>query len=123
MRNNLIYDFFNVISEAHSIKQDEIKRKKSVRFAVISIIFSLMMIACAAGGAFIFTISDSSLLVIFLIVIAVGLLGGAVMCFLGALLRAIAQLIINRKAISWIALVVLIISVAVSAVIVIKLLG
>ena len=123
MRNNFIYDFFNVVTEARRIKEDDEKRKKIVRVAVSSIVYSLMMIACAAGGAFLFTLADSSLLIIFLIILAVGLLGGALITFLGALLRVIAQLTINRSAMSWIALVFLIISVAVSVILVFAILG
>ena len=108
-RHNLIFDFFNVISKAHEIKNDGERREKSVHFGVTGIVFSVFALLFGIGGAFLLSLlssgdSDAVLLLIFTIAgVAVGL-GGAVVLFLGALLRVIAQLTINRKPIGWVAL-------------------
>ena len=114
---HLITDLFNVFHKANRIKQDEERRKKSVGFAVSAIIFSLIAVALAAGGGFLWSLIDSGnkdalLLIIFTVAgLAVCVLGALVM-LIGALLRVIAQLTINKKAIGWIAFVVFIAAVA-----------
>ena len=113
---HLIGDIFNVAAKASEIRRDEVKRPKSVIFGITSIIYSLLAVAFAIGGAFVFSISTDSLLAIFLIVIGAVLMVGAVVTLIGALVRVIAQLRINRRAIGWIALIVLIAAVAGSVV-------
>ena len=122
-RFRLISQIFDVFSTAKQIREDEEVRSRSVKFAVSSIIYSLLMVACAAGGAFLLTLRDSGLLYIFIIVIALTLLSGAGIQFIAALLRVIMQITINRKFMTWVALAVFILSVAATAIAVIYILG
>ena len=72
----LILEIFNVFSDAKRIRDDEEKRQKSVRFALISIIYSLLMIACAFGGSYLLTadLGFWALLIIFIIAFSDGIL-------------------------------------------------
>lgn len=108
----LIGDIFNVSSAANGIKNDGEKRSKSVRFAVSSIVYSLIAVASAVGGALLMTAADESLLFIFLIIIGVVLLAGALTLLIGALVRVIAQLGINRRPLGWVALAVFLLAAA-----------
>lgn len=106
----LIGDIFNVSVKAGKIKNDEEKRPKSVRFAFTSIIYSVLAAAFAIGGALLLTVSADSLLAIFLVVIAVALIIGGLVTFIGALVRVIAQLRINRQPLGFIALAIFIVA-------------
>lgn len=114
---HLLSEFFNVAFRAKAIKQDEERRRKSVGFAVTAILFSITAVALAAGGAFLWSLIDSGnkdalLLLVFTVAgLAVCIIGAFVM-LLGALLRVIAQLSLNRKAIGWIALAVFLAAIA-----------
>ncbi|MDE6585790.1 MAG: hypothetical protein K2K80_03820 [Clostridia bacterium] len=103
---HLIGDIFNVTAKASEIRHDEVKRPKSMVFGVTSIIYSVLSVVLAIGGAALLSVATDSLLAIFIIVIGAVLMGGAVATFIGALVRVIAQLSINRRAIGWIALIV-----------------
>ena len=119
----LIFGIFDIFAKAHSIKEDEVARSRSVHFAVTGIAYSLIAVIFAVGGAFLMTLSDTGLLFIFVLVIGIALLIGTIVSFLGALMRVIAQLTINRKPMSWIALAVLILSVVACIIIVLTILG
>ena len=117
-RHNFIFDLVNVFSEARQIKrQDEESRRKSVRFGILSIIFSIVAVPLSAGAAFLISLmtgGNSAAVLLFIFTIA-GILvcaGGAILMLLNGLIRLIAQLTINRNAAGWIALVVFILSVA-----------
>lgn len=119
---HLIFQIFDVFSKARGIKQNEDTRKKSVIFGITSIVYLILAVACAFGGAFLFTVTDN-LLVIFIIIVAVSLLIFSVIFLLGALLRLIAQFMINRNAMSWIALAVFIAAIAGTAFVIAHFLG
>ena len=119
----LIFGIFDVFSKAHSIKEDEVARNRSVHFAVTGIVYSLLTVVFALVGSYLITLSEAGLLYIFLLVIGVVLLVGVLVSFIGALMRVIAQLTINRKPMSWIALAVLILSVIACIIIFVKILG
>lgn len=121
--NNFISDLFTVSRKADKIRQDEEKRAKSVHFAITACIFALVGIALAIGGAFVIKIANDSALVLFLIIIGVALIFGALVQFACSLVRVIAQLRINKRAASYIALAVLILSVIGAAAGVFLLLG
>lgn len=110
--SDIVTDIFRVSVIADRIKSDEEKRRKSVRFAVSGIIYALVAAGLAVGGSLLFTVSAESVLAIFLIVIGAVLLAGALVCYIGSIVRVIAQLRINRRAIGWVALAVLILSFA-----------
>lgn len=111
---NLIISIFDVFVKAREIRKDEEKRAKSVYFAVTSIAYSLVMVACAVGGSFLFGVMDDTLLFLFVVVIAATLMISAVVSLFGALLRVIVQFTINRKPMSWIALIVFLAAVGAS---------
>ena len=122
-RHNFIYDFLNVISKAHDIKNDEERRVKSVRFGITSIVFSVFAFAFAVCGAFLLSLlsggnAEAILLFIFTIAGIAAAFGSAVMLFIGALLRVIAQLTINRKPIGWIALALFVVCLVAAVVVI-----
>lgn len=117
MKHGFLYDFFSVSAQASRIKQNEEKRAKSVRFGITSILFSIVAVAFSVGGALLLKLlleGNEDALVLFIFTIA-GLavcFGGTLSALVGSLMRVIAQLSINRKAIGWVALALLISAVA-----------
>lgn len=110
-----LFDIFDVFSKASEIRRDEERRERSVRFAVSSIVYSVIAVAAVLFGLFLMSVrEESGILVIFLIAIAATFFAGGLVTFIGALLRVIAQFTINRKPMTWIALVVLLLAVGVS---------
>ena len=119
-----ILQIFDVFSDAARIRQDEERRQKSVKFAVTAIAYSITLLVMVCLGAFIFSLSDASgLLVIFVLIIGIAFIIGGLLSFIGALLRVIAQFTINRRAMSWIALIVFILSLVASVIVTLYILG
>ncbi len=110
-RLGIFYDCFHTPIECASIKRDPELRAKTVRFGVKSIVFSLFAAAMAIGGGFLWAHQDN-LLVIFAIVIAIALFIGAVVMFIDALINTVCQLSLNKKAIGFISLVILMAAIA-----------
>lgn len=125
----IITNFIEPFFKASEIKKDPEKAKKCVRLGVMSIIFSLVAVVIAFGGALLlkfsmdFTSTQSVILGIFLLIISIAFLFGSLLFVGYGLVYMIAQLTVNRKAIGWIALVVLIASTAGAAVIILVTLG
>lgn len=98
-------------------QQDEESRNKSVRFGIGAIICSIVAVGLAALAALLlslFTGGDKAAVLLFIFTIGGILLcgGGALLLLLNALIRVIAQMSINRNAVSWISLTVFILCVA-----------
>lgn len=107
-----IFDIFNVFTKASELRRDEEIRSKTVGFAISSIVYSLIAVGAVLIGALSFSIWEASgILMIFVIVITIALFAGGVVTFIGALLRLIAQFTLNRKPMTWIALVVFILAI------------
>ena len=122
----LIGDIFDVSYKAREIRQDAEKRKKSARFAVSSIVFSLLAFLFTLGGAFLvgfLSTTEGMILSLFVIIFIAVLFIGAIIYFIGALVRVIAQFTINRSAKSWIALVVFIAAIIASVIALFKFMG
>ena len=125
---NFIHDLFSVSVKADRIRGDEERRQKTVWFAVTAIIYSLIAVALCAGGAFLLSLiinQDESalLLIIFTVVGLAACFIGALTCFIGSIVRVVAQFSLNRKAMTWIALAVLIASLLAAIIVIIKLSG
>lgn len=119
---NVFFDFFNVFTKAKQIRQDGERRGKSVRFAISSIVYSLIAVAFVLLGSFLTSVrEESGILVIFVLVFIIGLFAGAIVSFIGALMRVIAQFTLNIKPMTWIALIVLLLAVLASVIILSKL--
>lgn len=107
---NFFTEIFNVAYKARAIREDEVKRQKSVHFAVTSMIFAAVAIAFACLGGFLLAFENT--LYILTLVVGIGCLAVTVVMLVGALVRVIAQFSINKKAASWVALVFLLAAVA-----------
>lgn len=115
-----ITSLFDPFVTASRIKQDPDLRQRSVRLGVMSIVYSLLAAAFAVGGLFVCKFAmdgGGGLLFIFVLIIGIALMIAALMTYVGGLLRLIAQFSVNRRAVGWIALVVLL-AVIIAAVIV-----
>ncbi|MDE6441448.1 MAG: hypothetical protein K2L12_01680 [Clostridia bacterium] len=118
---NFIFDIFNVFTKAKQIRQDGERREKSVMFAISSIVYSLIAVAAVLLGSFLMSVQDGAgILIIFVVVIVIGFFAGAIVTFIGALLRVIAQFTLNLKPMTWIALVVLLLAALVSVIIILN---
>ena len=120
----LIGAIFDVFSDAARIRRDEERRERSVKFAVSAIAYSIAQFVIVLLGAFILSFSDQSgLLIIFVFIIGITFIIGGLLSFIGALLRVIAQFTINRRAMSWIALIVFILSLVASVIVTLYIFG
>lgn len=117
-----IANIFNVSDKAKKIRENKDTRGKSVRFALLSIAYSVLAFAAAFAGAILIG-SEKNLLTILIIIIGVALLLGALTTFIAALVRVIAQFTINRNAMSWIALIIFIVAAASSVFVVLHYVG
>lgn len=110
------------IADARTIKKDPEKRKKCKIFGISSIVYSILMVAMAAL-TMVFPLwlhSDNFVLLIVGIILgAVGFIS-TITFFVNSLIRFILQISINRKAITWIAMVVLIIAIAASVFLILR---
>ena len=103
-----VHDIFSVSARADRIKSDETLRRKSARFAVTCIIYSLFTAAFAGVAAWLFKtyIKTEELSDIIAIVFAAILALCAASCLIGAVVRLVAQFTINRSVWTWIAFAV-----------------
>lgn len=83
MRN--IFCFINQYStmkrKAEKIKMDEERRPRSFYFAMKTIIFSLFGFGLALLGGWLLSLTFVSILAIFVLVISIGIIAGAVILF------------------------------------------
>lgn len=98
-------EIFFVFTEAASIKADESKRSKSIKFGVSSIVCSIIAVVFAFLFGLLLENLSSDLVVLLQVVLAFSIALCVAGLLIASLVRVIAQLIINRKALSWIALV------------------
>ena len=106
----------------NNIKKDPELRKISTHFGWTSIMYSLLFLACGGGGGVLtyysFTHNMGIILNIFGIVLGIGLVLFSLEAFYFALSHAIKQMVINRRFVSWLALIVFVISTVATAVII-----
>ena len=125
---HIFSQIFSVSNRTREIKQDPERRAKSVYFGVTSIIFMVLSIACAVGAVFLLSLllggnKDAILLLLFTVAGVAACMGGTLTFFVSALIRVIAQLSINRKAIGWIALALFIAGIVAVVIIAVKFLN
>lgn len=115
---HFITDIFNVSVKANRIKNDEVLRQKSARFAVTASIYSIVAVVFAVGGALLFSAfsSQDGLAVIAAYVFAGVFVLVAAASLVGAIVRLIAQFTINRSVYSWLALILFLAAIAAIAV-------
>lgn len=110
MRN--IFRFINQYSamkrKAEKIKMDEERRSRSFYFAMKTIIFSLFGFGLALLGGWLLSLTFDSILAIFVLVISIGIIAGAVILFIWGLISFFFQLSINKKAWTWVSLIIFI---------------
>lgn len=114
MNHNSLMDILFVFSKADEIREDPEKREKSVRFAVESIIISAFLAAFLCAGGILMTRGSVGLFIVGIILAVIGL-----SMFFLALVRVIAQFTINRRAMSWVALVIFLAAIAVPVILVV----
>lgn len=95
--------------KAGEIKADAEKRQKSSKFAVSSIILSVISCALTAG-LFLFPLTQDNVVmfILFGVLFGVGLTICGVINYVNAIHHFVLQLSINKKWFTWVALVVLI---------------
>lgn len=109
--------FLDIKSEYKDIKSGE-DRKSNVKFGVKSILYSVLFLVLVSGGIALgywsLTMFDSLAIIfgIILLITAIGLLFYSITYFILALVACIMQLIINRRAIGWIALAIILLIVS-----------
>lgn len=117
MRHNLFYGIFRFLdhaARAREIAADPERKSRSMRYGVFAIVMALCVPACALLIYFSLKgmSGEAALLLIFWIaLLAIGI-GGVLVFFVNSLAFWILQCCINRKAITWISLVVLLLSLA-----------
>lgn len=123
-----ITDIFNVFYKAERIKNDPDRQPVSVRFGITSIISTVFAVICAVGGSLLFKFAldnADELLILFIFALAFGVafMAGSLIAAIGAILRAVAQMRINKKPIGVIALIISIFGLIASVIIVIAFLA
>ena len=121
---NLLQFFGKLVDDRikfQNIKSDEETRKTSKTFGWTAIIHSVVFALLAAAGVFLLTTGLDSrgslgfILGIVAIILGVAFLVVSLEFFVFALSHTIKQLVLNRRAISWVALAVFIICAGVAA--------
>ncbi len=102
--------------KAREIKADPVKREKSIRFGILSIILSIFAFACSCLMLLFGSIQDSALLILFMIIIIGIGIGGAAILLIDSLIYCITQFSINRKWMSWLSIIIFILALVGSAV-------
>ncbi len=108
----IINQYSNLKRKYEEIKDNEEKREHSCFFAITSAIHSLLAVGLGIAGAWLLTTTFDSLLFIFILVIGIILLLGAVGLLLWALIRLIFQFGLNRKWWSWFSLIIFLSAIA-----------
>ena len=115
---NLIWQWSNMIDQAKKIKQDPEKRQRTVRFGVLAIFYGLITTACACALLLAQFIGQGILLTVFGVVMAFGIgVVGTLVSFITALIHWFCQLSLNKRPITWISLVFMLISFVAAALI------
>lgn len=116
----LIYKMFRYKHGINAIKKDPVRRPKSVKYGVISIIISIISIVLAVATGFIVgtTNSQSGFALVFLVFVALMVVIPAIYCMFAGLILSINQLSINKRAIGWVALGISILSIILDIVLV-----
>lgn len=98
-----------VIGYARDIKKDEERRKRCKRYGIAAILFAIFAIpfALLAGLCLQWLHGEGALLFIFIIPLMVISLVSIVACIMYGLFYWIVQLYVNKRAITWIALVIM----------------
>lgn len=121
-----IFSIGSRISEAREIKKDPEKRLKSKKFGLMSIVSSILSIGFVALLFFalsqIFGGENLGQIILGIVLAVIGALT-AVSSLLNSVGFCILQISINRKAISWIALIFLFIGIAACALVALKILA
>ena len=115
----LIFNIALIFDKARRIKQDPEARAKSAQLGVSSIIFSVATAVCFIIGALILkvVIDTGSIIILILVgLFGVAFIIGALFSLLHAVISFALQCSINRRPITWIALAVLIIAIAGTAI-------
>jgi hypothetical protein len=115
MRNfihDLIHRLIKNFLSFGTIKNDPTRRAKSILFGVNSIIYSMLSVACASLSFLIGNINAENALISFLLLIflVVAAYIAPIIFIIYSLLDLIMQLILNKKAIGWIALALFLIA-------------
>lgn len=121
MRNFLLFDLNYEIGRAKKIKESADKKETSVRYAVRSIISSILAIPFSALIFLFINSLNSNSVIIAIFGILLGLLigiGGTVSFLLNSIKNFFLQLYINKKPVTWISLAILIISIILCLIIV-----
>ena len=104
--SNLFGIFFSA-REAGEIRKDPERRAKSVRFGVMSLLFSVVSVPVACLMLLFPSLMSGmgAILVVFNVAILLIGAGGCLMFMFNALFYFIVQITINRKLITWLALI------------------
>lgn len=116
---NFIFNMSVLFGRARSIKQDPDARAKSAQFGVTSIVYSVITAVFFVLGVFLIKLviaADNIVLLIVFGIFGVACVAGTLITLLHAVVRFGLQCSINRRPITWVALAVLIASVAVMAI-------
>lgn len=122
---NKIFTIGENIADARAIKKDPEKRPKCKKFGAKSIVYSIFAVGFIAlfilGINWISSGNVGNIVIgfIFAIIGAICTLS----CLINSIGHCILQISVNRKAISWIALLILLIGLAAAAIIALKILG
>lgn len=81
-------------------------RNRFFRYSVFSVIYSLLAGASAVGAVFLFTLMEGVVLSVLFGLLGAALILGSLVFLLYSLVYMVSQFRINRKAMSWIALIV-----------------
>ncbi len=115
-----IFKFGVNIADARTLHKDTEKKDKVVRYGIISIFNSILTVALVSllvfGANMLFGQGGLGELIIGGILALIGI-AGAITSLLNAIFYTILQFIVNKKAMSWIALVVLILAIGASVII------
>ena len=116
---NFLFNLSLLFGRAREIRNDPESRAKSAQFGVSSIVYSIMAAVFFVVGVFLINLAFESGSIVILVLC--GLFGlafaiSALVSLLHAIVRFALQASINRRPITWIALAVLIISLAGAAI-------
>ena len=115
---NLIWQWSQMVGSAKRIKQDPEKRQKTVRFGISAVLYGLMTILCACA-LLLFQFVGDEIVVSFLCIIAGAAIGGfgTLVSLITALLQWFCQLSLNKRPVTWISLVLMLLCFVVAALI------
>lgn len=107
----LVSDILDDVFLARELRKDE-RKHKTVRLGVKSIIFSLLMVGFAALFRCYFLVIDNpaGMILGFFFMLLLGA-AGAILCFVRSLVCWILQLTLNRKFVSWLALLLFLVGI------------